>query len=129
MEEDFTGFSHNETAQYLPGVLQGKRLTLDNINERLVQVEEVLAKLSTDFYSDAKQPPGVTNTTNTISFEEPFASRIKALQSANADLRAELDEKNKEISRLNDLVVARDNELGEAYDDIDRLYEKVRNRQ
>lgn len=108
MEQDMsvTGFSPSEVAKLVPGVLSGKRLTLDNLNERLLKVEGALAAVAKDVYSDAKSEPLIDQAE--LFATGGYVNGPGALEEANEYLRRVIDEKNKEIERLNDLVYHQD---------------------
>lgn len=83
---DSTGFSENEQAQHLPGVLHGKRLTLENLNERLLAVEHAVFT------------PKITATTDTVNVvehvatREEFEARIRELEAEVEYWKSEFEE-------------------------------------
>lgn len=129
-----TGFSPSETAQLVPGVLSGKRLTLDNINERLLEVENALALLAADYY----KPTESVNLFEVKGNEVIDSAEIfvtggfisgpgLALEQANHSLRQEIEEKNAEIARLNDLVVHQDQIIDNLNDKLVAIREAMGN--
>lgn len=110
----------------LPGVVVGPRLTLDNVNARLAEVEQVVSTIAKTLFTDdsmtqAVLPDGayVTNTTNVVDRTlEIKDNRILGLEQANEALRAQIKVKDREIERLTDLVRLQDKRVDEYHDAV-----------
>lgn len=110
----------------LPGVVVGPRLTLDNVNARLAEVEQVVSTIAKTLFTDdsmtqAVLPDGayVTNTTNVVDRTlEIKDNLIRGLEQANEALRAQIKVKDREIERLTDLVRLQDKRVDEYHDAV-----------
>lgn len=102
----------------LPGVVVGPRLTLDNVNDRLVQLEQVVSTISKTIYTDDSMTmtmPGVVATDAVLDLKD---QRIMELEGATLALRKEIDAKNIEIGRLTDLVYSQDQQIDDLNDKL-----------
>ena len=101
---DSTGFGGAEFAMPVPGVLVGKRLTLENLNERVVALEGVVQQLVEATYSVAENA-SVTNTTNYVvplTEADELRARIAELEEELRDAENDREHWEREYDLANE---------------------------